>query len=140
MGAILSQYQEDDRLHPVAYQVGPITKTEANHVITTLVVVWAVTHFRYYQYGHKVTIITDHAAVRVILGAPNLSGMHGAKFMEVVSKKWKSYTVNAPADCLSRQPVLSAPADEGSNTGTEISPQITHISSKLECFVASGAN
>jgi len=33
-------------------------------------VVWAVTHFWYYLYGHNVTIITDHAVVKTILGAP----------------------------------------------------------------------
>ena len=45
-----------------------IYSTEADYAISdleTLVVVWAVTHFCYYQYGHEVTIIIDHAAVKL---------------------------------------------------------------------------
>ena len=145
LGAILSQYQEDNRLHPVAYASRSVTKTEANYAITdleTLVVVWVVTHFHYYLYGHKVTIIIDHAAVRAI-EAPNLSGKHarwwskvygsGIKEVEIVHHPGKK---NAPADCLSRQPVLSAPADKDFDTGTEANPQIVHISSKLETVSA----
>ena len=51
LGAILSQYQVDHKLHPVAYASRSISSTEANYVITdleTLEAVWAVTHFRYY--------------------------------------------------------------------------------------------
>ena len=75
LGAILSQYQDDYKLHPVAYASRSISPTEANYAITdleTLAVVWAVTHFRYYLYGHRVTIITDHAAVKAILGSSKL--------------------------------------------------------------------
>ena len=74
LGAILSQYQEDNKLHPVAYASRSVSTAESNYAITnleTLAVVWAVTHFKYYLYGHKVTIITDHAAVKAILGTPN---------------------------------------------------------------------
>ena len=44
-----------------------------NYAITnleTLAVVWVITHFRYYLNGHKVMVITDHAAVKAVLGAP----------------------------------------------------------------------
>ena len=73
LGAILSQYKEDQQLHPIAYASRSVSVTEANYGITdleTLAVVWAVKHFRYYLYGHNVTIITDHAAVKTILGHP----------------------------------------------------------------------
>ena len=66
-------------MHPIAYASRSVSVTEANYRITdleTLAVVWAVTHFRYYLYEHNVTIITDHAAVKAILGAPNLTGKH----------------------------------------------------------------
>ena len=79
LGAILSQYQDDQKLHPVAYASQSVSASEANYAITdleTLAVVWAVTHFHYYLYGHNVTIITDHAAVKAILGAPKLTGKH----------------------------------------------------------------
>lgn len=52
---------------------------EANYTIInlkTLAVVWAITHFRYYVYGHNVTVVTDHAAVKAVLGVPNLTRQH----------------------------------------------------------------
>jgi len=58
-----------------------ISTAESNSAITnleTLAVVWAVTHFRYYLYGHIVVVITDHVAVKAILGAPNLTGQHAS--------------------------------------------------------------
>ena len=79
LGAILSQYQGDKKLHPVTYASHSVSTAESNYAITnleTLAVVWAITHFRYYLYGHNVTVITDHAAVKAILGAPNLTGRH----------------------------------------------------------------
>ena len=93
LGAILSQYQGDKKLHPVTYASHSVSTAhaESNYAITnleTLAVVWAITHFRYYLYGHNVTVITDHAAVKAILGAPNmLDG--GASYTEVELRKWK---------------------------------------------------
>ena len=49
LGAILSQCQQDNKLHPVAYASRSVSATEANYAITnleTLAVVWAITHFR----------------------------------------------------------------------------------------------
>ena len=63
----------------MAYASRSVSNTEANYAITnleTLAVVWAIAHFRYYPYGHNVTVITDHAAVKAVLGAPNLTGQH----------------------------------------------------------------
>ena len=82
---ILSQYH---KLHPwpVAYASCLISSTEANYAITdleTIAVVWAVTCFCYYLFRHTVTIITDHAAVKVILGAPSLSGKHARWWSKV---------------------------------------------------------
>lgn len=137
LGAILSQYQEDQKLHPVAYPSRSVSTTEANYAVTdleTLAVVWAVTHFRYYLYGHNVTIITDHAAVKATLGAPNLSGKHarwwskvygsGIKQIDIIHRSGKK---NLHADCLSRQPVMLAPCNEDANTEM----QIAQISIKL---------
>ena len=44
--------------------------------LETLAVVWAISHFRYHLYGHKVIVYTDHAAVKAVLGAPNLDSKH----------------------------------------------------------------
>ncbi len=38
--------------------------------------VWAVTHFHSYLYGHSVTVLTDQAAVKAVLETPNPSGKH----------------------------------------------------------------
>ena len=63
-----------NRLHPVAYTSRSVSASEANYAITnleTLAVVWAITHFRYYLYGHNVTVITDYTAVKAVLGQFN---------------------------------------------------------------------
>ena len=48
LGAILSQYQDDNKLHPVAYASRSVPVSEANYSISDLeklAVVWVVTHF-----------------------------------------------------------------------------------------------
>ena len=120
LGAVLSQTQEDGKVHPVAYASRALSPTERNYAITeleTLAVVWAVTHFRYYLYGHNVKIFTDHTAVKAVLGAPQPNGKHarwwskvfgsGIKAVEIVYHSGKE---NANADALSRQPYLDAPS------------------------------
>ena len=79
LGAILSQVQDDGKLHPLAYSSFSLSKSEKNYIVTeleTLAVVWGITHFRYYLYGHQVTVYTDHAAVKAVLETPNLTGKH----------------------------------------------------------------
>ena len=78
------------------------------------------------------TVITDHAAVKAILGAPNLTGQHarwwsklhgsGIKKMKIIHRAGIN---NQHADALSRQPVLPAPPD--SEASSEV--QVAHISS-----------
>ena len=79
LGAVLSQKQSDNRLHPVAFASRSLSKAERNYSITeleTLAVVWAVSHFHAYLYGHKVTVYTDRSAVRAVLGTPGPNGKH----------------------------------------------------------------
>ena len=81
--------------------------------------VWAVTHFHYYLYGNKVTVFTDHAAVKAVLGVPNLNGKHthwwskvygsGIREIDIVYRAGKH---NTHADALSRQPILLPPPEE----------------------------
>ena len=66
LGAVLSQRQEDNQLHPVAFSSRALSAAEKNYSITeleTLAVVWAIQHYHAYLYGHEVTVITDHSAV-----------------------------------------------------------------------------
>lgn len=63
LGAVLSQKQSDGKFHPVAYVSRSLAITEERYFITaleTLAVVWAISHFQYYLYGHDVTVLTDH--------------------------------------------------------------------------------
>ena len=48
LGAILSQVQDDWKLHPLAYASHSLSKSEQNYPVTeleTLAVVWGITHF-----------------------------------------------------------------------------------------------
>ena len=122
LGAVLSQGQEDQRLHPVAYASRALSAAEKNYSITeleTLAVVWAISHFRAYLYGHEVKVLTDHTAVKTILGAPNLSGKHARWWSKVygsgvgeVQIAYRPGKENDRADALSRNPVLPSTAGE----------------------------
>jgi len=111
------------RLHPLAYASRSLSPSEKNYAITeceTLAVVWGITHFRYHLYGHKVTD-TDHAAVKAVLGAPNLDGkharwwnkVHGSGIREVYIL-YRAKQNNCHTDTLSRQPVLPPPVENES--------------------------
>ena len=79
LGAVLSQVQEDGKLHPVVFASRALTQPERNYGITeleTLAVVWAISHFHHHLYGNSVTVFTDHTAVRAVLETPNPSGKH----------------------------------------------------------------
>ena len=86
LGAILSQLQEDGKLHLLAYASHSLSKLEKNYPMTDLemlAVVCGVTHFRCYLYGHQVTIYTDHAAVKAVLGTPNLTGKQACWWIKI---------------------------------------------------------
>ena len=79
VGAVLMQYKEDQKLHPVAYASRSLSAAERNYSITeleTLAVVWALSSFHPYLYRQSVTIVTDHAAVQAILETPSPTGKH----------------------------------------------------------------
>ena len=90
--------------------------TEKRYGVTeleTLAVVWAVTHFRAYLYGHDVIVYTDHSAVRAVLQTPSPNGKHacmsgiGAKSLQIV---YRASRENAGADALSRNPYWTSPS------------------------------
>ena len=79
VGAVLMQYQEDQKLHRMAYASRSLSAAERNYSITkleTLAVVWALSRFHPYLYGQSVTVVTDHAAVQAILETPSPTGKH----------------------------------------------------------------
>ena len=76
LGAVLSQKQDDDRYHPIAYASRSLQSHEKNYPISeleTLAIVWAVKKFRAYLLGHPCTVLTDHAACLSLLNTPRPS-------------------------------------------------------------------
>ena len=120
LGAILSQVQEDKKLHPVAYASRALSDQEKRYAITeleTLAVVWSMSHFHSYLYGHDVTVLTDHSAVKAVLCNPGGSSKHARWWTQVFGAGIQNVDIiyragrdNANADALSRQPHLPAPA------------------------------
>ena len=142
LGAILSQTQNDKKLHPVAFASRALNPQERNYSVTeleTLAVVWAITHFRHYLYGNVVTVYTDHTAVKAILETANPTGKHarwwtrvygaGVKEVRIVHRAGKE---NTNADALSRSPYAPAP-EEGIAEG-EV--QVAALSVPQSCSIA----
>ena len=121
LGAVLSQRQTDGLPHPVAFASRALAPAERNYGITdleTLAVVWALSHFHYYLYGHRVQVITDHTAVKAILDSPNPSGRHARWWTRVFGQGIKEVSIihragrdNLAADALSRNPHEKPPSE-----------------------------
>ena len=135
LGSVLSQKQADGKLHPVAYASRSLATNEERYAITdleTLAVVWAISHFQYYLYGHDVTVRTDHQAVKAILGSPNASGKHARWWSKVYSSGLRTIDItyrpgreNNNADALSRQPCQLAPADNTASPFVQVASILT---------------
>ena len=138
LGAVLSQKQADDKLHPVAYASRGLTPAERNYGITeleTLAVVWAISHFNHFLYGNSVTVYTDHMSVKAVLESPNPTAKDARWWTRVYGRGVKDVKLcyragreNKGADALSRSPVLLPPA-----VGTvDGEVQVANISCTLE--------
>ena len=131
LGAVMSQQQADGKLHPVAYASRGLTPGERNYGITdleTLAVVWALSHFQSYLYGQKVTVYTDHSAVRSVLQNPNANGKHARWWTKVYGSGIADLSIiyrpgkdNASADALSRCPQSPAPVIGEAETEVQVS-------------------
>ena len=99
----------------MAYASRALNPAEKNYAITeleTLAVVWAVTHFHSYLYGHEVTIYTDHSAVKAVLETPNPTGKHARWWTRIYGLGLKKLNIlyrpgRENVDALSRAPVDS---------------------------------
>ena len=119
LGAILSQEQPDGCIHPVGFASRSLTAAETNYGITeleTLAVVWSFQHFHSYLYRNKVTVYTDHTAVKAVLNTSTPSGKHARWWTKVygsgvreVNIVYRPGKANVGADTLSRNPRDAAP-------------------------------
>ena len=74
------------KLLPVAYASWALSLPEKNYGISeleTLAVVWAISRYHVYLYDHKVTVYTDHSAVKAVLETPSPSGKHARWWTKV---------------------------------------------------------
>jgi hypothetical protein len=109
LGAILSQKDDQNKEHVIAYASRTLNRHERNYSVTEmecLAVVWAVKHFHHYLHGHRFTVITDHAALRYLLNMTNPVGKLGRWLMtlhsydlEILNRPGKQHT---NVDTLSR--------------------------------------
>lgn len=142
LGAVLSQVQADGKLHPIAYASRGLSVSEKNYGITeleTLAVVWAISHFHYYLYGHRVVVYTDHTAVRAILETPSPSGKHARWWNKVYASGVKSIQIvyragkdNVRADALSRGSQEPRSTTRGSEESIRVSVVTTLTAPALE--------
>ena len=115
----MSQLQDDEKVHLVAYASRALSDPEKRFAVTeleTLAVIWALNHFHTYLYGNEVIVYTDHSAVKAVLETPNPSAKHarwrtkvygsGVKSIHIV---YRSGLENLNADNLSRNPQGTAP-------------------------------
>jgi hypothetical protein len=83
LGAVLGQIQT---VHPVAYASRALSDSEERYGITgleTLALVWGISQFHHFLYGHNVTVYTGHAAVKAVLEADNPTAKHARWWMRV---------------------------------------------------------
>ena len=152
-GAVLSQRQEDSKLHPIVYASRALNRSENNYSITeleTLAVVWAITHFRSHLYGNTVKVLTDHSAVKSVLETPNPTGKHARWWTKVFGSGVRSISIayragreNTLADALSRSPYSPSPIvgiAEGESQVAAIDTTAADIGSLLNSEPATGNN
>ena len=67
----------------------PVTELE------TLAVIWAVSHFHAYLYGHNVQVFTDHSAVKAVLETPSPNGKHARWWTKIFGSGVKKLLYHA---------------------------------------------
>ena len=120
IGAVLSQQQQDQRLHPITYANRALSIAEQRYAITELetsAVVWTISHFHHHLYGNSAVVYTDHTAVRAVLETANPTAKHaryggqecygrGVKDVKIVYHPGQE---NSNTDTLSQRLLLPPP-------------------------------
>ena len=110
IGSILSQPDDEGKNHPVAYAGRGLTPAEKNYDVTgreLLAVVWSYVHFRVYLEGREFELVTDHSALKYMMGLKNPSPKYARWILLLQGAKYKLMIrpgkANSGPDALSRR-------------------------------------
>ena len=116
-GAVLEQYGDDGKRHPIAFASRQTNATEAKYAPTEFEVaalVYAIEHFKVYLLGNETTVYTDHQALVSGFLSHMKSHTKGilarwylriASFLPTIRLDYKPGATNVVADALSRAPI-----------------------------------
>ena len=112
LGVVITQKQEDDSIHPLAYASRSLLKHEQNYGVTeleVLAVVWGVKCFLPYLYSHWCDVYTDHETLKSLLNTPHPSGKlaHWGRAIQELDLHvhYRPGHNHQNADALSRDPL-----------------------------------
>ena len=110
LGAVLSQVQEGSE-RVIGYYIRTLTQPERQYCVTRrelLALVAAVKQFHTYLYGRKVTVRTDHGALRWLLNFKNPEGQMALWLGDLgrydLDIQYRPGKAHGNADALSRRP------------------------------------
>jgi hypothetical protein len=111
IGAVLSQKDQQNRWHPVAYFSRSLDSAERNYPVQEkelLALISALRKWRHYVFGYVVQVTTDHQSLATFMNHKNLSGRKARWMIELseypVEIVYRKGTENLIADTLSRRP------------------------------------
>ena len=125
IGAVLCQFDDDGQEHIVAAISRSLNKHERNYSSPkgeTLAAVWAVQTLRHFLLGVQFTIVTDHSALKQLLGPQQLEGQFARWSMILMEYSFevehRPGNENVNADYLSRCPRT----DDADGSGARLDP------------------
>src|SRR5258708_38026836 len=130
IGAVLSQKQNDGKLHPMAYFLATLNEAEQNYNIYGLelyAIVHALHHWRWLLAGTapKVQIYSDHKNLQYWKSPQHINCRIAREVLELSEYNYEIHHVkgkeNARADALSRHP--DYPQGEEDNAGVTVLPE-----------------
>ena len=90
--------------------------------------IWALSHFHAYLYGHDGVVYTDHSAVQAVLETPSPNGKHSRWWSKLFGAGLKSIKIlyragqdNKHADALSCNPISQPTSNDESHSECEAS-------------------